>query len=130
MRKCLLLTCLWALTTSALLFADNWPQWRGPSLNGVSGESALPTTWTATQGVAWKLPMPAFSGSTPVIWGDRIFLNVATAARSGDLELWAVDRNSAQVAWKRPIAGGNNFQQKQNMSSPSPVSRTCCGSTR
>ena len=74
-----------------------------------------------TQNVAWRLPLPAYSGSTPIIWGDTIFLNVATGPNTGALELWAIDRNKRDVAWKRPIAGGNNMQRKQNMSSPSPV---------
>jgi outer membrane protein assembly factor BamB len=81
----------------------------------------LPTTWSATQNVAWKLPLPAYSGSTPIIWGERIFLSVATDSRSGSLELWAVDRSKPSVAWKKPIAGGNHIERKQNMSSPSPV---------
>ena len=74
-----------------------------------------------TENVTWKLALPAYSGSTPIIWGDIIFLNVATAANTGDLELWAIDRNKQAPIWKRPIAGGNNMQRKQNMSSPSPV---------
>ena len=65
--------------------------------------------------------LPAYSGSTPIIWGDRIFLNVATANNTGELELWAVDRTKPTVLWKRPIAGGNHIERKQNMSSPSPV---------
>ena len=109
------------LVGGATLFADNWPNWRGPTLNGVSPETGLPTTWSATDNVAWKLPLPAYSGSTPIIWGERIFLSVATDSRSGDLELWAVDRSKPTVAWKRPIAGGNHIERKQNMSSPSPV---------
>ena len=74
-----------------------------------------------TKNVAWKLALPAYSGSTPIIWGETIFLNVATGANTGELELWAIDRNKQTVLWKRPIAGGNNMQRKQNMSSPSPV---------
>jgi len=111
---------LFALLAAAPVLA-NWPQWRGPSLNGVSAETGLPVKWSATEGIAWKLPMPARSGATPIIWGDIIFLNVATAQSTGELELWAVDRNKKDVIWKRPIAGGNNQQRKQNMSSPSPV---------
>jgi len=121
MRKLFWVTCALLAATTTIFAADNWPNWRGPSLNGVSTETGLPATWSATENVAWKLPLPAFSGSTPIIWGDRIFLNVATGARSGDLELWAIDRSKQSVAWKRPIAGGNNMQRKQNMSSPSPV---------
>lgn len=103
------------------LLAGNWPQWRGPSANGVSPETRLPVTWSPTENVAWKLPLPAYSGSTPIIWGAHVFLNVATAQASGDLELWAVDRNTQSIAWKRPIASGNQRARKQNMSSPSPV---------
>ena len=99
----------------------NWPQWRGPGLNGVSTERGLPRTWSPTEHIAWKLPMPSRSGATPIVWGDRIFLNVATAEFTGDLELWAVDRNKKDVVWKRPLGGGNRQGRKQNMSSPSPV---------
>jgi outer membrane protein assembly factor BamB len=74
-----------------------------------------------TENIAWRLPLPAYSGSTPIIWDDLVFLNVATETASGSLELWAVDRRTQNVAWKRPIADGNNMQRKQNMSSPSPV---------
>src|SRR5262245_33491633 len=44
------------------------------------------------ENVAWKIPLPAYSGSTPIVWGDMIFLNVATGANTGQLELWAIDR--------------------------------------
>jgi outer membrane protein assembly factor BamB len=101
--------------------AENWPAWRGPLANGVSGEKALPMKWSTTENVAWKLPMPSRSGATPIIWNNHIFLNVATAMTSGDLELWAVDRHKGEAIWKRPLGGGNNQQRKQNMSTPSPV---------
>ena len=98
----------------------NWPSWRGPSGDGVSAEKNLPVTWSPTQNIAWKLQLPQWSGATPVIWGDTIFLNVAEA--DGDqLSLWAVGRSNGEVLWKRPLSTGNNKQRKQNMSSPSPV---------
>ena len=75
----------------------------------------------ATKNVSWKLPLPAYSGSTPIIWGDTIFLNVATGTNTGVLELWAIDRNKQAVNWKRPLADSNHMERKQNMSSPSPV---------
>ena len=120
MRKHLLTVAALAVLTTTL-FAESWPQWRGPTLDGVSTETNLPTTWSATQNVAWKVPLPAFSGSTPVIWNDLIFLNVATERATGQLELWAIDRNKQTVVWKRPLGGGNRIGNKQNMSSPSPV---------
>ena len=90
-------------------------------MDGVSKETGLPTTWSPTSNVAWKLPLPAFSGSTPIIWNDTVFLNVATERATGQIELWAVDRNKQAVSWKRPLAGENRIGNKQNMSSPSPV---------
>ena len=87
----------------------------------MSRETGLPVKWSATENVSWKLALPAYSGATPIIWGDHIFLNIATANNTGQLELWAVDRTKRDVLWKRPIAGGNHIERKQNMSSPSPV---------
>ena len=112
---------LFLSVAGASLIADNWPHWRGPMRNGVSTEKGLPTTWSTTENVAWKLPLPAFSGSTPIVWDDLVFLNQATAADTGQIELWVVDRKTQAVAWRRPLAGENRRGRKQNMSSPSPV---------
>jgi outer membrane protein assembly factor BamB len=114
-------TGLVAVATAATLSAENWPQWRGPAKNGVSTERGLPLKWSTTENIAWKLAMPGRSGSTPIIWGETIFLNIGTADRSGDLELWALDRADGRIRWKKHIAGGNHVERKQNMSSPSPV---------
>jgi len=100
------------------LGAENWPQWRGPTLNGISGEKNLPVKWSTTENVAWKVAVPQYSGSTPIIWGEHIFLNVAD---QGSLHLWALDRNTGATRWKRLLSGGDRRQMKQNMSSPSPV---------
>lgn len=98
--------------------AENWPQWRGPTLNGVSGETNLPVRWSKTEQIAWKLALPAWSGSTPIVWGERIFLNVADG---NGLYLWCVDRTKGVAIWKRQLSDGNTKMRKQNMSSPSPV---------
>lgn len=104
--------------TAVVAHAQNWPQWRGPSLNGVSNEKNLPVKWTTEENVAWKTAMPGWSGSTPIIWRDRIFLNVA----DGDnLSLWCLDKTTGEILWKKPLGTGNVKRQKQNMSSPSPV---------
>jgi outer membrane protein assembly factor BamB len=120
-RSCTAIAIVMTLGAGIPLVASNWPNWRGPTLNGVSAETGLPTTWSATENVAWKVPLPAFSGSSPVVWHDHVFLNVATARATGGMELWAIDRNTHGVTWKRPLSGGNRMGRKQNMSSPSPV---------
>ena len=111
------LVCLLVFTIG-VAHADNWPQWRGPNLNGVSSEKNLPHTWNTEQNITWKLPLPEWSGSTPVVWRDRIFLNVAEGDK---LYLWSVDRAKGTLQWKQLLGAGNVKMRKQNMSSPSPV---------
>jgi len=118
MRRQILATCLVNFLLFTTAFAGNWPQWRGPALNGVSNEKNLPVRWGVEEGIAWKLPMPGLSGATPIVWGERIFLNVA---EGDNLFLWCVDRTKGTPVWKKPLSGGNVKMRKQNMSSPSPV---------
>jgi outer membrane protein assembly factor BamB len=107
-----------ALAAAPLQAAD-WPHWRGPELRGTSPETGLPLTWSASEGLAWKLALPAGSGSTPIVSGDRIFLSVV----EGDsVSLWCLDRRSAAIRWKRPLgAAAGHAHRKHNMSTPSPV---------
>jgi outer membrane protein assembly factor BamB len=118
MRKPLIALLAVVLLRPLPLAAENWPQWRGPLLIGVSRDTGLPVRWSKTEGLAWKLALPAWSGSTPIVWGDRIFLNVAEGPA---VSLWCIDRTNGSVRWKRPLSGGNRQIRKQNMSSPSPV---------
>ena len=102
---------------------DEFQRGQRPAGTNFEGRPIVPTVCNniQTKNVAWRLPLPAYSGSTPIIWGDTIFLNVATGTNTGALELWAIDRNKPAALWKRQIAPGNHMNRKQNMSSPSPV---------
>ena len=86
-----------------LVWAENWPQWRGPSLDGASAEKGLPSKWSTEEGVTWKLALPGRSGATPIIWNDHVFLNVADG---DDLQLWDVARATGKLRWKQKLAGG------------------------
>ncbi|MBM3739652.1 MAG: pyrrolo-quinoline quinone [Acidobacteria bacterium] len=114
MRRTLVAT-LAALTA---LQAENWPNWRGPRADGTSAEKSLPTTWNQTTNITWKLAMPEVSGSTPVVWGDTIFLSNSDG---GSIQIWSVDRNKGTVKWKAKVADSDDKVRKGNMSSPSPV---------
>ena len=98
--------------------ADQWPQWRGPERTGVGAGEAPPVRWSATENVVWKLTLPGTSGATPIVWNDRVFLNVAEGR---SLSLWAVDRENGKVAWKRKLDDRNEHKRKGNLSSPSPI---------
>ena len=117
MRRGILIAVLLCASSRPGL-AENWPQWRGPHLNGTSGETGLPAEWTKEKNVAWKLALPDRSGATPIVWNDHIFLNVA---EGGEIFLWAVDRSKGAPLWKKRLDGGDKRMRKQNMSSPSPV---------
>ena len=58
--------------------AGDWPQFRGPNASGVSDEKDLPTSWGPTENVKWKTPIHDKGWSSPVIWGDQIWLTTAT----------------------------------------------------
>jgi outer membrane protein assembly factor BamB len=116
--KGLTLAILVTLLAARFALADNWPQWRGPFLNGISSEKNLPIHWSAEENVAWKVALPSWSGSTPIIWGEKIFLNIAEGS---DLYLWCLDRSKGALIWKKQLGSGNTKMRKQNMSSPSPV---------
>ncbi|MGI9012814.1 MAG: PQQ-binding-like beta-propeller repeat protein [Phycisphaerales bacterium] len=66
--------------------AQHWPQWRGPDANGFSGATGLPLTWSAEENIVWKTPVPAWSGATPIIWGDRIYIMSPSAAPEAPAE--------------------------------------------
>lgn len=55
-------------------FAENWPQWRGPGGRGISDERPLPSEWSASENIAWKAPLEGLGISTPVVWGDHVFV--------------------------------------------------------
>ncbi len=133
-----LLTAL-LLVTPCLAAGDDWPQWRGPTLNGASPSGNLPTTWSTTENIAWRTKLPAWAGSTPIVHGNRIFLTSPSAEdgasgevtrkwRGGrstpggpDLLLISLDRASGKILWKKTITSGNTLFGKHNMASPSPV---------
>jgi outer membrane protein assembly factor BamB len=92
-RAVLLLICVAAP-------AADWPQWRGPASNGVSTETGLPVTWTASQNVAWKTRLAGFGASSPVVSGGRVFVTSqsgsSTVAGRGHPRLARDDRALAE----------------------------------
>src|SRR5450759_3871327 len=75
-RTGLILSLLIGACTLAADAPDAWPRWRGPEFNGVARGDA-PLTWSDKDHIAWKVQVPGKGHSSPVIWGDRIFLTTA-----------------------------------------------------
>jgi len=108
---------------------DNWPQWRGPNQNGVADARDLPETWSKTQNIVWKMPLPSWSGSSPIVWGDTVFVTSPSTPTNDDerktggpsLLLLAISKEDGRILWEREMDTGNKVISKQNFSSPTPV---------
>src|SRR5687768_2526751 len=79
--------------------ARYWPRWRGPSGQGLVAGTGYPDRWSATQNVLWKSPVPGSGNSSPIVWGDRIY--VATAYDDGQrVSLIAYRRSDGVKQWE------------------------------
>ncbi|MEM9354441.1 MAG: PQQ-binding-like beta-propeller repeat protein [Planctomycetota bacterium] len=98
--------------------ADGWPHWRGPNQDGVAQGATPPTTWSATENILWRLPLPGPAGSTPVVAGGRLML---TSQDGPDISLLCVS-DEGEMLWKRSLGNGTaTFREDEgNLASPSP----------
>ncbi len=112
---------------SSAFAAEHWPQFRGPASSGVSDGSGLPDAWSASENVAWKTKIPGRGWSSPVVWGERVFITSAIqeegepeAAKKGlyfggnrppqkKSQRWTVyclDWNTGKILWERTAGNG------------------------
>ena len=139
MRRSSFITLSLSLVLTAGLAAENWPQWRGPHGQGISTESELPTQWGPEHNIAWKTALP-HGYSSPIVWGDRIFLTTAIEGEAlpgvipeskrinqphpdsvaGDrkhtLKLLALETGSGEVVWEQTAYEGPVFDARHRRS--------------
>jgi outer membrane protein assembly factor BamB len=84
------------------LRAENWPGWRGPRGDGTSLENELPTRWSDTDNVAWRIDVSHAGHASPIVWEDRLFL-VGTNLESQDRMVMAYDRKSGRLLWEKAV---------------------------
>lgn len=123
----------------------NWPQFRGPGSTGVADENQLPETWSTTEGVAWKADIPGRGWSSPVVWGDRVFLtsvinsSASEAARKGlyfggdrpkpptsehSWNVYCLDLSTGKIQWEKTVNVGipkGSSHIKNSFASETPV---------
>jgi outer membrane protein assembly factor BamB len=92
---------------AAQIHADNWPHWRGPDATGVSAESGLPERWSDTENVAWKAPVRGLGISSPIVWGDRVFVTsqIGRGARRAGTHPTLVQGANPADAGERALGG-------------------------
>ena len=109
-----------ALLISPVVQAENWPHWRGPSFNGSSPATDLPTTWSMTENIAWSADLPGASAATPIVWGDHVFVS-STDATSDTLKAMCFDRKTGKLLWQHDVASGSRQDTRSNYASNSPT---------
>jgi len=146
-----------ALAPASPLGADpattspHWAQWRGPDGLGIAKDAAVPLEWSATKNVAWSAEIPGRGHSSPVVWGDRIFLTTAIegdvvpgakpvkhlmegqdfqhpdgvgADRKHTLEVLALDAKTGKILWQKAAWQGTPYDTRHkrgSFASPTPV---------
>ena len=138
-------TLVW-LMLSCTLMAGDWPQFRGPSASGVGDGTNPPLRWDAQKGtnVVWKAAIPGLAVSSPVVWGERIFITTAVSADKsqglriglyGDTDsaadrsthqwkVMALDRRTGKVLWETTALEGvpkTKRHPKSSQASPTPA---------
>ncbi len=124
----------------------SWPSFRGPNASGIADGQHLPDSWDVKTGthVLWRTPIPGLAHSSPIVWGDRIFLTSAISSRGkatfkpglygdGDASddrsthkwvLYAIDKRTGTIAWERVAFEGaprNKRHIKSTYASGSPA---------
>jgi outer membrane protein assembly factor BamB len=122
------------LLIAALILGSSWPQFRGPNASGRGDGANLPDTWSAVdgKGIAWKTPIPGLAHSSPIVWGDRVFVTTAissskdasfkpglygegTASEDVTSHKWnviALDRRTGKVVWERTAYQGTPKEKR------------------
>ena len=99
----LILATLVTLVTSGTRAASpDWPAWRGPHGDGRSDDASLPTRWSETENVHWKVAIPGKGHSSPIIWGDKVFVTTALEADQKRI-LLCLNRLDGKTIWSREV---------------------------
>jgi len=89
-------TCLALVSATVTLTAENWPQWRGPNMNGATEDQGAPIAWSTNSNVLWRVALPEAGNSSPIVWKDRVFVTQAFGKRRA---LMCVDRKTGALLW-------------------------------
>jgi outer membrane protein assembly factor BamB len=98
-----LTTTLVLLIVTAPALAADWPAWRGPTGQGFCEEQDIPLTWSDKENVKWKVPLANPGNSTPVVWGDKIFVTQANTGGS-QRSLLCFARDGGKLLWQKDVA--------------------------
>src|SRR5262249_58899530 len=97
------------------LSAGDWPQWRGPSSQGISAETGLPSRWSAHENVAWKAALAGFGASSPIVSGDIVIVTSQIGSYTGrNREYPRLARDAEELAAREHAIGGPKMASAQS----------------
>jgi outer membrane protein assembly factor BamB len=114
------LPVIMTLMLASTISAADWPHWRGPFYNGTTQETDLPVAWSQTDNIAWRADLKGASGSSPIVWKDRVFLSGIDTDRDMLVAL-CFDRAKGDVLWQHDIAKGIRRDSRSTYAASSPV---------
>jgi outer membrane protein assembly factor BamB len=82
--------------------AEDWPQWRGPRGDGTSAETEVPTKWSATENIKWKVKLPGKGHGSPAVTRERVYLNTAIEPEKKRV-LMCLNRSDGATAWETVV---------------------------
>jgi outer membrane protein assembly factor BamB len=121
------LCCCLTLLTAPPARAQDWPEFRGPTGQGLSEAKGVPVEWDATTNVAWKTPLPGRGWSSPVLVGGRVYLTNATGDdKRPSLRALCIDAQGGKVLWDTELfrpdpAATQALHKKNSQASPTPI---------
>jgi outer membrane protein assembly factor BamB len=101
------------LTLAHTAFPANWPAWRGPLGTGICEEKNVPTTWSKTEAVKWRVALPEPGNSTPIVWNERVFLTQAIGDRR---TLMCFNRADGKLLWQ--VGVSTNEKEPTHQTNP------------
>jgi len=147
----IVLAVLFSGLSAGAASGTNWPAWRGPSGQGISEEKNLPKEWSATKNIKWKTPIAGRGHSSPIVWGNKIFLTTAIegevvpgakavahidegkeylhpdsvgADRKHTFKVICLSRDTGKILWEQTAFTGtpyDNRHRKASFASSTPV---------
>lgn len=113
-----------ALLSSTCLTGADWLQFRGNDVSGVSLLSEIPLTWSDSENIAWKVPLPGRGLSGAIVIGDRVVLTASSGFRQDRLHVLSFDRATGNKVWERQFwaTGRTMTHRKMCVATPTPAS--------
>jgi outer membrane protein assembly factor BamB len=113
--RLLFFSSLTIVLSPAPINAENWPGWRGPRGDGTSHEKNPPLAWSETTNLRWKTPIPGKGHSSPIVWGERVFVTTCLEDK-GQRVLMCLDRRDGKILWQRVVLSAK-LERKHTLNS-------------